>query len=74
MYESMRNKLHCALRHLSIIAGDIVGDSDKTWQDHAALASASLRALADRIDRNRRANAPCSFPVFPSPSEELEQV
>lgn len=68
-YASMQNKLRCALRHLSIIAGDIVGDSGNTWQDHKALASASLRALADRLDSD-----PGPFPVYPSPSEVLEQL
>lgn len=73
-YERMRDSLTNALNDLSILAGDIMGPSDVTWQDVAGTAAVNLRVLASYIDDVREGRSQVSFPVFPSPAECMERV
>jgi hypothetical protein len=67
-YEKAEAQLRLALRHASIVAGDIIGDSGKDWHDHATQAALAFARLAD-LYRDATRNC-CSFPiVFPSPEE-----
>lgn len=59
-----------SLNDLSILAGEVVGPSDVSWQDVAGTASINLRWLATLLDNARQGN--CELPiVFPSPTELL---
>ena len=68
-YQLAERTLANALHDLRILAGDIVGPSDASWQDVAGTAAANLRALADMIEGARNGPGPI---VFPSPAEALE--
>ena len=68
-YQLAGRTLANALHDLSVLAGDIMGPSDASWQDVAGTAAANLRALAEMIEAARQGPGPV---VFPSPAEVLE--
>ena len=70
-YTVAERTLRNALHDLSILAGDVMGPSDATWQDVAGTAVLNLRALASIIEWAREGRTG-SFPAFPSPAEALE--
>lgn len=62
-----------ALHDLSILAGDVVGHSDTSWQDVAGTAAENLRALAGMLDSARHGNY-VDFVSFASPTESFGEV
>ena len=70
-YDIMRRALENALSDLAILAGDIVGPSDASWQDVAGTCAVNLEVLAMQLRAARAGNAE-PFLVFPSPSEAME--
>jgi hypothetical protein len=71
-YDFMELLLKNALNDLAILAGDIVGPSDVSWQDVAGTASANLQTLASQLDSARNGYAEPGI-VFPSPAECLPE-
>lgn len=71
-FETAQETLRTALHDLSVIAGDIVGDSGASWQDYAGTAVLNLHALANLITKAREGVSESPI-VFPSPSECLEE-
>ena len=67
-FETLDKLLEAGLHDLAILAGDVVGPSDVSWQDVAGTAAANLRVLADLLSEARE-GAAGPFPVFPSPAE-----
>jgi hypothetical protein len=71
-YDFMEQLLKNVLHDLSILAGDIVGPSNATWQDVAGTASANLQVLASQLDKARNGQAEPGI-TFPSPAECLPE-
>lgn len=71
-YARLEQQMKDALGDLSIIAGDVVGPSNASWQDVAGTAAVNLRVLADMIDRCRLGLNVETPVVFPSPAECLD--
>jgi hypothetical protein len=69
-YAFMEQLLKNALYDLAILAGDIVGPSDVSWQDVAGTAAVNLQVLASQLDQARNGQAEPGI-VFPSPAECL---
>jgi len=67
-YDIFERSLANGLHDLAILAGDIVGPSNVSWQDVAGTAAANLKVIAALLDEAREGrHGP--FPVFPSPWE-----
>ena len=74
-YETMKRTLENALHDLSILAGDIPGPGNASWQDVAGTAATNLKALAIMLDTARNgAKSASGFLTFPSPAEALEEA
>lgn len=58
-----------AFTDLAVLAGDVMGGSDETWQERAKDAVQNLRGMADTIESMIAGG---SFPVFPSPAEVVD--
>lgn len=69
-YETMKTVLTNALHDLQILAGDIMGPTNSSWQDVAGTCAVNLDVLSSQLKEARNGNAE-SFLVFPSPLEIL---
>lgn len=67
-YKLMHQYLKDALDDMRILAGDVVGPSDASWQDVAGTAAVNFQCLASALREARAGN--CEWPiVFPSPDD-----
>lgn len=69
-YETMKRALENGLHDMAILAGDIVGPTDVSWQDVAGTAMVNFQVLGSQLEQARLGNAEAGL-VFPSPSEAL---
>ena len=69
-----KQRLEALVEDLAILAGDVVGPSDSTWQDVAGTAVVNLYALANQIEQARAGNVIGGPVVFPSPREAMAKL
>ena len=72
-FYGMEKVLTNALNDLAILAGDIQGLSDVSWQDVAGTAATNLEVLAKMLHTARSGHHEAML-TFPSPSECLERI
>jgi hypothetical protein len=70
-YETAERTLQNVMGDLAILAGDVVGPSDVSWQDVAGTAAVNLSVLASLIEDAREEG---SFISFPSVSEAVSAL
>ena len=70
-YKRIESALRDLLGDMEILAGDVMGPSDASWQDVAGTAAVNAEVLAHLLNEARRGNAEAFF-TFPSPSECLK--
>ena len=67
-YTTLDRTLRALLHQLTVLSGDIMGESGECWQDVARHAAADSMALAQLL--TDAANGNCeSFICFPSPAD-----
>ena len=69
-YTTLHRTLTNPLTHLSVLAGDRIGESSECWQDVARHASADSMALAQLLADAANGQHE-TFLTFPSPEECL---
>lgn len=70
-YDEMRVALTCLLRDLTVLSGDVVGNSNDSWQQYAKIASNAAGILRDQLDLASRGECE-AFLCFPSPADCME--
>lgn len=73
-YETAEKLLQSIIAHFRVLSGDEVGDSNRTWQATALVASHELKLLSKMLLDARDGRVKDGPVVFPSPDDYVRVV